>query len=126
MSTRAQIKVTDGRDSLLFYRHSDGYPEGALPTLQAFMERVKNGTIRDNVGQASGWLIMLGSQEDGYSQPLGYNWKVGAIEPATCVHGDIEYFYICDLKACTIKVYEACDIDEQGNVVEPATALHIL
>lgn len=107
MSTRAQIKVTDSfGDSLLFYRHSDGYPEGALPTLKTFMSMVKSGQLRNNVEQSAGWLILLGSKEDGYAAP--YNkytpWKVGAIEPAYCMHDDIEYFYILDLNKLTITV----------------------
>ena len=28
MSTRCHVVVTDGRDQIIFYRHSDGYPSG--------------------------------------------------------------------------------------------------
>ena len=40
MSTRANIKVKDSYDTLWFYRHSDGYPEGAIPTIDKFMQLV--------------------------------------------------------------------------------------
>ena len=64
MSTRASILIKDSNgDSLWFYRHSDGYSEGAMPTLTKFMQAVKDGIVRDNVGQASGWLVLLGSEE---------------------------------------------------------------
>ena len=63
MSTRANIIIKDEHSQLIFYRHSDGYPEGALPTLNKFMDWVKAGKIRDNVDQASGWLILIGAQE---------------------------------------------------------------
>jgi hypothetical protein len=124
MSTRANIIIKDKYNKLIFYRHSDGYPKGTLPTLNLFLDLVKNGTIRDNVEQASGWLIMIGAieyktvtpesfemkgEEDSiahytvdlkmrkyeYSDLMG--WKVGAYEPATDIHGDIEYLYTVDL-----------------------------
>lgn len=63
MSTRANIVIKDRHDKLFFYRHSDGYPEGTLPTLNKFIDWVKSGKIRDNVSQAAGWLIILGALE---------------------------------------------------------------
>jgi hypothetical protein len=131
MSTRANIIVKDQYGELIFYRHSDGYPKGAMPTLEKFLQYVKENRIRDNVEQAAGWLIILGREEyreaykneswantkfdgepskpsharnDGYG---GNDWKVGAIEPATCIHGDIEYLYVIDLDKKTIRHCEA-------------------
>lgn len=127
MSTRAQIIVTDGYCSLWFYRHSDGYPEGAMPLLEKFMNYVKTGTIRDNAEQASGWLVLFGAQEydtrtsyeDGKIVEVPkvdlvepdrtdtlYGWKCGSIEPSEPnLHGDIDYLYILDLKRKTITSY---------------------
>jgi hypothetical protein len=97
-----------------------------MPTLEKFMQYVKDGLIRNNVGQAAGWLIVLGAAEYDYkyvfneggssayvqkTTPLnayeptneGYSgWKVGAIEPTDCIHGDIEFLYILDLDTKTI------------------------
>lgn len=70
MSTRAGIIVKDKFESIHFYRHSDGYPEGTLPTLEKFLNLVKEKKIRNNASQASGWLIMIGAQE--YSNGLIY------------------------------------------------------
>ena len=107
MSTRASIVITDEiGGKLYFYRHCDGYPDGAMPTLKRFINAVKAGKIRKNVGQACGWLILMGADEDFYkaenlgldslSRDIGeklekyknlistdpkYNWKCGAIEP---------------------------------------------
>ncbi len=123
MSTRANIKlIANNETPLWFYRHSDGYPEGAMPTLQKFMDYVKAGKIRANVGQSAGWLVVLGHQEyrpapEGnpaeYRPPQfipsgegsgGMGWKVGAIEPTSCeLHGDTEYLYTLDLSAKTIR-----------------------
>ena len=121
MSTRANIVVkAKGEKPLWFYRHSDGYPDGAMPTLKKFMNHVKSGAIRDNIGQAAGWLVVLGHLEyrptakgdpKQYESPQfvpsgeGFSgWKVGAIEPTSWgMHCDIEYLYTLDLTAKTIR-----------------------
>lgn len=133
MSTRANIIIKDSDEKLFFYRHSDGYPSGTLPTLNLFLDWVRTGEIRDNVGQAAGWLIMLGAIEyntiptfeltgepdDTYryakisSIAKPGNWKVGAYEPTTGIHEDIEYLYVLDLDKKSIKVYDSWD--DQGN-----------
>jgi hypothetical protein len=123
MSTRANILVKGYKESLWFYRHSNGYPEGAMPILNTFMNYVAEGRIRNNPSQAAGWLILLGAKEYGQEywctmekiwkkgnvfEP-GLNnsgWKVGAIEPTTAQHGDIEYLYELDLKKNQLKCYK--------------------
>ena len=137
MSTRANIRIKDEYDEVLFYRHSDGYPAGALPTLQKFLQWVDEGRIRDNVSQASGWLIMIGAAEydkryDGNAwvpketllePPLpadSFSWKVGAYEPATQLYPDIEYLYVVDLAARQIEVYHTSyDWDASERTLEP-------
>ncbi len=127
MSTRANIIVKDKQDSLWFYRHSDGYPDGTMPTLEKFLEWVKSGKIRDNVGQASGWLILIGAKEynkkydtekhkeieipaEKLLEPDEENgasgWKCGAYEPTTGQHGDIQFLYTVDLDKKEITVKE--------------------
>lgn len=115
MSTRANIIIKDDYGKLYFYRHSDGYPEGTMPTLNKFLELVKTDKIRDNVGQSAGWLIVIGAIEfqtvdaklfdnpknkfnpENVSQFSPGDWQVGAYEPTTGIHGDIEYLYVIDL-----------------------------
>jgi len=139
MSTRANILLTESytwkdakgkekttTDTLYFYRHSDGYPEGTLPTLNIFMDWLKNGKIRPDLQQCGGWLIMLGALEYNtipkYKTELEMSfgreiettnistieppndWKVGAYEPTTAIHGDIEYLYTVNLTSLTIEV----------------------
>ena len=130
MSTRTNIVVKGGWGKLWFYRHSDGYPDGAMPTLQKFINWVRSGKIRDNAEQAAGWLILIGAAEYGTKyvdgedvpkknllEPDGKDsfggWKCGAYEPAVGVHGDIEYLYIIDLEAKTISCYKGWD--KEGN-----------
>jgi len=113
VSTRCNIKITDGCDTLWLYRHSDGYPSCVKPILVNFLEHVKDGIIRDNVEQATGWLIIYGAAEYNGDRALvdhvptkeGYSgWKVGAFEPATGQHGDIEYLYHVNLKTKELRV----------------------
>jgi hypothetical protein len=104
MSTRAQIIIKDSYSELWFYRHSDGYPEGTLPSLEQFLGYVKDGVIRDNAEQAAGWLILIGANEEDYKTEFPpKQWEVGAYEPCENVlHGDIEYLYTVDLVSKTI------------------------
>jgi hypothetical protein len=116
MSTRANVVIKDQYGGeLWFYRHSDGYPEGAMPTLKDFMKRVVAGEIRDNVSQAAGWLIVIGHEEyRELREKHPFNaWKVGAYEPTTEQHGDIQYLYVLDLTAKTIEI-----CDPSGGVTE--------
>ena len=117
MSTRANVIIKEGKEQLFFYRHSDGYPETTEPVLKIFLSWLKDRKIRNNISQASGWLVLLGALE--YNNVPKYNidtekcetltfdmctfvenpkdWKVGAFEPTTGIHGDIEYLYTIDL-----------------------------
>lgn len=107
MSTRCNIVVKDSkgfREHLIFYRHCDGYPEGVLPLLTKFMTWVKEGKLRNNPEQSAGWLIVLGHQEYEILPEPSKDWQVGSIEPATQIHSDIEYLYVCDLSLLTIDI----------------------
>ena len=106
MSTRANILIKDEYDQLWFYRHSDGYPEGTLPTLEKFLDWVKSGKIRNNVSQAAGWFIILGNAEYNAGSEPDSGWKVGAYEPTTGQHGDIRHLYTIDLTTKTIDIKE--------------------
>ena len=110
MSTRANIIIQDSQSKLWFYRHSDGYPDGAMPTLRKFMERIAGGQYRNNVSQSAGNLVLIGAEEYGnlnlgetYSSMMG--WKCGSYEPTSGRHGDIEFLYVLDLDEKTIKCY---------------------
>ena len=125
MSTRANVILKQGNEELFFYRHSDGYPEGTLPTLNRFIEWMKEGKIRNNLLQGGGWLIMIGALEyntipeystckvEGFGGKLREevaeykapeNWKVASYEPTTGLHGDVEYIYAINMDAMTITV----------------------
>lgn len=116
MSTRANIIIKDDTDSLIFYRHSDGYPEVTLESLRVFADNYKNEIFRKNAMQSAGWLIVHGhkeyKKEDGdtdFCEPNknGFSkWKVGAYEPTPELHGDIEYLYVIDVLQNYISVHK--------------------
>ena len=73
MSTRAAIRIRDPQDELWFYTHSNGepvspflpedpdqQPQGVMPDLITLRNWLTQGRIRNNVQQASGWLVRLG------------------------------------------------------------------
>ena len=71
MSTRAAIRIQDGNQELWFYCHSEGYPvgvshenqiRGVLPDLLKMRQWLQEGSIRGNLKQASGWLVILGRE----------------------------------------------------------------
>ena len=99
MSTRCNVIVKDQYNTLYFYRHTDGYPSSVLPSLEPLMDRLRDGSVRDNTSQFSGWLIVSGYEEYGSMQD---DWKVGAYEPTNGIHGDIEYQYTINLEEKTL------------------------
>jgi len=131
MSTRATIILKDEYDSQYFYRHSDGYPEGALPPLRIFMQWVQSGAIRRNVMQSAGWIVILGAIEyntipqfavkdgprDGYGKLESItppkDWKSSSMEPCSNESGE-SYTYTLDLQNMTLSY----DDDENGHMVE--------
>lgn len=105
MSTRAQIILREGNKELWFYRHNDGYPQTILPSLNKFLQWIREDKIRDNIIQASGWLVLLGRGELSYLSGLEPEvnavggWEAGAYQPCppTEIYG-IEYLYTIDLE----------------------------
>lgn len=120
MSTRANVKIKgEFGDEILFYRHSDGYPEGTLPTLYEFLKLVGEGKIRKNASQASGWLVAIGAKEYGRSltpdsKDKISGWKIGAYEPCSKISEWAEYIYEIDLDNLTISISDEYD-DEKEN-----------
>ena len=135
MSTRCNVilkesytyKANNGRTvsrakELIFYRHSDGYPEGTLPSLNKFLELLRENKIRRDLSQGAGWLILIGAIEyntipeyekgaegkteygliDTIKEPK--SWKVGAYEPTTEIHGDIEFLHEINMRTAELTI----------------------
>ena len=105
MATRCNVIVKDSCSEFVLYRHSDGYPSGTLPTLRMFLDRVADGSIRDNVEQAVGWLIFISHAEYFAGSSFKDAWKVGAYKPSIGIHGDIKYLYEIDLDKKSIECW---------------------
>lgn len=108
MSTRANVIIKDSFSKLFFYRHSDGYPEVTGRSLKSFVKKYTQVKFRLDVMQSAGWLIIKGYQEysNGKDGSKYDTWKVGAYEPTTEIHGDIEYLYVIDLDTRELKMIQ--------------------
>lgn len=104
MSARATVIIRDSMNTLYFYRHSDGYPSGypecAGESLKKFVKDYESKMRLDAI-QSAGWLVLHGHTEYG-EQPRGCGWKVGAYEPCSRLHNDVEYIYVIDLENKTL------------------------
>jgi hypothetical protein len=132
---------------MFFYRQSDGNPERVLPVLKVFMKWIKEGKLRGNLGQCSGWLTILGAIEYNnipkylyFKEKLGYSelntvlmprmWKCGSFEPTTGIHGDIEYLYELDINNLELNVkkvsytFEGQQMFEDNDIeIHPAVSM---
>ena len=106
MSTSAKLIVEEGYtdnlshelyDRLYFYRHYDGYPETVMPRLEALVDKIIDGKLRNSVRQFSGWIIIDGHDEylweDQETPGIHENWKVGAWEPWPGHHEEMDVIY---------------------------------
>ncbi len=118
MSTRCQVSIEGS--PVLIYKHSDGYPEGVLPTLTPFVRSFFAVRGNDPSYLAARCLAALVAESDkartararkctaeerkryGYDKPdcLGFGLD-------TDLHGDIEYFY-------TIRTSGAIEVRHRG------------
>jgi len=104
MSTRCQVVVKDKYESLWLCHHWDGYPEAMLPILNAFLDKVRDKTYRNNASQSIGWLIINNRPDYTYD----FNrWQASEFEPCTPeLYGDTKYLYTVDLEALEITYKE--------------------
>lgn len=115
MSTRCQIKVEG--EEVLFYKHSDGYPDGVLPTLTDIVAKFKAargffdgayllariGQRFMNDSQANYTAVHKEWAERGMKVSTQNDFDVTGYGYDTEIHGDIEYLYTVK-KDWTIKV----------------------
>lgn len=112
MSTRSNIIVKDDSSKFYLYRHCDGYPD--------ITGRHLKRTLANNAySQFDG--AKLASDLIQYNETLKYtNTVYYPYELTYCIHGDIEYLYVIDLKENSLKCYlvNGCDQKEE-NIVKP-------
>ena len=85
MSTRSQVKVTDGDNSLTLYHHTDGYPSGILPLIRQAWTKYGQEWEGARVYKVASMLCAV---DPVIFEPLDYH----------TIHGDIEFYYLIDCK----------------------------
>jgi hypothetical protein len=110
MSTRTNIHFNQwGETQANIYRHSDGYPEGVLPDLRAFFERVsllsdarfghaEYLAAKFLVWQAQRYAVDYEWDKNSNPTTIPKNNRLDFLSVAPCVrdHGDIEFIYEID------------------------------
>lgn len=99
MSTRANIVVRDGMNDIQLYKHSDGYPSGAVPAIQKALQFSWKLPRFEATDFAAAFVR---ANKDGGGQI----YIDGTYEEGVTEHGDIEYLYFVELdnESGTIKV----------------------
>ena len=113
MSTRCQVKVTNGEQSLTLYHHMDGYPEGILPLIKEAWDKHGKEWEGARVYKVASMLCAVDPIQ---FEPLDYH----------SLHGDIEYYYVVNCKGeshvgaepiWTVTVYEV-KMDFDGKLTD--------
>lgn len=111
MSTRAQIKIKDY--PVMIYKHSDGYPEGVLPTVKPYMRKFVNNRGNDKEYAIARLMMHFGVVDKEWREKMHReNPNMFSEESfvgyglTTELHGDIEYLYIIDLEIKSIEVVD--------------------
>lgn len=120
MSTRCQVRVTDGDDAITLYHHTDGYPSYMVPTIRKAWEEYGKGLEGARVYKVASMLCAV---DPVVFEPLPYK----------DLHADIEYFYEINCKGkshigaepvWTVKVFSAgFDFDNKKTEKERLTLL---
>lgn len=112
MSTRCNIIIKDGAERIYLYHHHDGYPMGVGTERQDFLQRkwgdpwrkywygtsIANDLVKGHINYP---LAKEPHEDDEY-------------EVTTGLHGDVEYVYVINCRARTIRCY-AITWDEEDH-----------
>ena len=103
MSTRCNIIIKDGAERIYLYHHHDGYPLGVGTELQDYLQRkwgeswrtcwygtsIANHLVKGHINYP---LAQEPHEDDEYEVTYG-------------LHGDVEYVYVINCRARTIRCY---------------------
>lgn len=104
MSTRCNIIIKDGAERIYLYHHHDGYPMGVGTELQHYLQHkwgysritswygtsIANDLVKGHINEP---MAKVPHKDDEYEITYG-------------LHDDIEYIYVINCKARTIRCYE--------------------
>lgn len=109
MSTRASIQLIDGEDTLFFYQHSDGYPEGLGAWLSRCLKLPQIQECKDDIEYLAGILIMEVNRDY-----IERNQRLPDMVPALGVHGDESYTYVIDAKTLELLTLKGAKLVKGG------------
>ncbi|MGA7543419.1 MAG: hypothetical protein WBW34_10200 [Nitrososphaeraceae archaeon] len=146
MSTRSQILFVNGKDKVLVYRHSDGYPADVIPDLIGFLRwnMGRNSDIEYTIANYF-YYFKRASEEYFMTESKTVNGKIERVKrkgspvdindkhdmglnfvqagDGLCIdnkiHGDIEYFYKVHFIEGSYKI-QAYKIDDGDKYTEPS------
>jgi hypothetical protein len=113
MSTRSHILFRDDDDSLLTYKHHDGYPDAVIPLLREFWQWYPRTTRLEYLTATWFYYCKRRTEErlgDRYDAPmktgeLAHNHPI-ALSYGICadneIHGDVEHLYEVDIEEGTV------------------------
>ena len=104
MSTRCNIIIKDGAERIYLYHHHDGYPMGVGTELRDYLQRkwgepwrkfwygtsIANHLVKGHINYP---MAQEPHEDDEYEVTYG-------------LHGDVEYVYVINCRARTIRCYE--------------------
>jgi len=141
-NSKSSLKIVKTKQ-LIFYRKTDGNPEAIMPVLQVFLKWIMEGRLRNNLGRAGVWLVLLGGIENNVipkflsfkdklgpdelkKLPLPNFWKCGSFEPAASLSGDIDFLYEIDIKEVKLTIKKVNYINEEQQSFEILKEIHHL
>lgn len=103
MSTRCNIIIKDGAERIYLYHHHDGYPMGVGTELQGYLQRKWSGPYQQ---------IWWGASIANHLVKWHINYPLAKeehedeeYEITTGLHDDVEYVYVINCRAKTIRCY---------------------
>lgn len=94
MSTRAHVRIVDGNNVKMLYRHCDGGPGDLGKAIQRYLGRLKLWSADKIVSKLTGALKYWDRKD-----------LVHRIEETDCLHGDENYVYVIDVTGGSMKCY---------------------
>ena len=94
MSTRAHIRIVNGDEQAMLYRHCDGHPSDLGRSILKYLNRIKDWNI-EKIKQK-----LLTNLKYWDRKSLRHR-----IEETDCLHGDEEYVYVIDVLSKTLRCY---------------------
>ena len=110
MSTRCNIIIKDGAERIYLYHHHDGYPMGVGTELQHYLQH-KWGQSR--MTSWYGTSIANDLVKGHINEPMAQEpHKDNEYEITYGLHDDVEYIYVINCKAKTIRCYAITRYDD--------------